>query len=229
MLHRLPPLFVLCTWSCVSPPPPPLPGTGTLWGFVSLKPREGVTPGSKTSTVYGDRRLRDVEYVDYGKPGFAVVYLEGNDSPRGAFTLALERSLLGHARLLPSEGAIGVGGRVTVKNRDSQPHPFSCPRAGWARRIDAGGEFSFEVEAAGPVSIFVLGLADAEARIFASPGPFAVASPDGRWELPGLRPGPGRLAAWHPRFPSAGRSVNVVEGDATRIDFELGVENLSQD
>ena len=40
--------------ACSHHPLSPAPGTATLWGYVRLVPRAGVTPGRKTDTPYSD-------------------------------------------------------------------------------------------------------------------------------------------------------------------------------
>ena len=51
--------------ACAGVPDPPAPGTAQVWGHLRLVPREGVTPVGQGGASYGDRRLRDVEFVDY--------------------------------------------------------------------------------------------------------------------------------------------------------------------
>jgi hypothetical protein len=63
-------------------PPRPPAGSGA-YGQLRLVPRAGVIPGRPSDASYGDRRLRDVTFVDYAHPGFAVVWAEGQPSPAG--------------------------------------------------------------------------------------------------------------------------------------------------
>jgi len=224
-----PALAFLALISCAGGPPSPAPGTGTLWGTVELSPHEGVTPGSKERTVYADRKLRDVEFVDYGRMDFAVVYLEGKESPGGRADITLEPSLLGSPRLVPRHAALGIGGRISVKNADSRRHVVSCPRANWIHSLDPLQEALIPVDADGEWAIFVPGVPEAETMLFVSPGPFTVASRDGRWELRDLGPGPRRLRVWHPRFPPLDRPVTVLEGRASRVDLTLSVETLRRE
>ena len=68
------------------------------------------------------------------------------------------------------------------------------------------------------------GQGEAEARVFAAPGPFQVVSSAGRFALADLDPATARLHAWHPRFPPATDPVSLAAGTATRVDLELRVE-----
>ena len=61
-------------------PVAPAPGTSQAFGQVKLVPRAGLAAGHGGAS-YGDARLRDVEFVDYSRPGFAVVYVEEPPAP----------------------------------------------------------------------------------------------------------------------------------------------------
>ena len=50
-------------------------GTAAVAGTVRLVPHDGV-PIHPQSNAYGDRRLRDVQLVDYSKPGSCVVNVD---------------------------------------------------------------------------------------------------------------------------------------------------------
>jgi hypothetical protein len=219
---------VLFLASCAGAPPAPAPGRGTLFGRVTLCPHEGVRPGSKELTVYADRRLRDVEFVDYGRIEFAVVYLEGEASAGGAVLVTLEPAFLGGPRLVPRESVLGKGGRVQIRNSDARPHTLSCPRAGRVQILGPSETASFVADSDGEWSIFVLDLPEAEARLFVPPGPWTTVSRDGRWELRDLVPGPRTLRVWHPRFPPAARAVTVPPDDVVRVDVALSVESVRE-
>ncbi len=218
-------LFAAAAAACSAAPPAPAPGTGTLWGTVRLVPRNGVSPGAKSRTSYEDRSLRDVEFVDYLRPGFTVVYLEGPRPPDDAVEIALEGGLLGR-RLSPSLAAVGSGGRLVVRNRDDASRTFSCPAAGFLRRLAPGDSARITPAGAGALRILVLDVPGLEAEIFVAPGPYAVAGATGRWELRDQPPGPAVLRAWHPRFPAGARRVSVAADRTEGLEIELGVGHL---
>jgi hypothetical protein len=215
-------LVVLGLAACAGQAAPPAAGTGVAWGFVRLVPREGVTPPRAGGSPYSDPRLRDVRFVDYEEPGFAVVYLEGLPAPGGASRLAIRDGRF-HPHLEPALDAVGAGGEIRVANASAQPHVVSCPSAGLLRRLAPGEELVIPVAGAGEHRIFVVDVADAEARVFASPGPYAIASEQGRWELRDVAPGRFVLGAWHPRFPPVTREVEVASGQVVRVDLGLQV------
>jgi hypothetical protein len=212
---------------CVRVPPPPAPGTGTLWGYVRLVPRAGVTPARQEYGPYADRRLRDVTVVDYSRPGFAVVYLEAPEPPGGTAHLSITRSLL-RPELVPPYGAVGAGGTVVVRNADWIPHTLSCPAARVLRQLGPGDEIALRATSAGPLSLFVLDVPGAEGMVFVAPGPYAVVSREGRWELRDLTPGPQEVHAWHPRLPGTARAIDVAAGVSRQVDVGIGVGNLDR-
>ena len=211
---------------CVRVPPPPAPGTGTLWGYVHLVPRAGVTPGKRDYDSYADRRLRDVTFVDYSRPGFAVVYLDG--PPAGG----TERVTITHALLRPSfapqYGAVGTGGTVVVRNSDWLPHTVSCPTAKLLRRLAPGEEVAIVAGSAGPLPLFLLDAPGIEGVVFVAPGPYTVVSREGRWELRDLTPGPQEVRAWHPRLPGSSREIEIAPGVSRQVDVAIGVGNLTE-
>ena len=79
------------------------------------------------------------------------------------------------------------------------------------------------------MTVFVLDAPEVQATVFAVPGPYSVASKEGRWELGNLHPGSRTLHAWHPRFPPVSRTIQVIEDEVIRIDLDIGVDRLSDD
>lgn len=202
-------------------PSAPAPGTSQAFGTVRLVPREGVTPGGASGGSYGDRRLRDVEFVDYSRPGFAVAYGEAASPPAGELTFAIEDWRIS-TRIEPEHGAVGAAGRVVVRNDSVDPHLVSYPAADLVQTLEPGETLTIPVPRAGEQALFLLDV-EASATFFAAPGPFDVVSETGSYELDGLQPGPQRLRVWHPRFPTAARDV-VLEPDTRQaVDFEVGV------
>lgn len=216
--------------SCVASPPPPAPGRGTLYGRITLQPHEGVTPGVPGTTVYRDRRLRNVEYVDYETPGPGVVYLAGSSETRtGVEPIAFEGGILGSPRFLPNLLALGPGGTVRLTNRDDAAHVFSCPEAKVLRSVGARQSVDLVDLPRGPLHVFALDVPGSSATLFAAPGPAAVVPPSGAWELRDLEPGTYALRVWHPRFPSAERRVTIQAGTLLRVDVALRVEDAPRE
>jgi hypothetical protein len=217
----LPVCAALLLAACAGAPAPPAPGTSQAWGELRLVPREGVT-ASGGGGSYGDRSLRDVELVDYSKPGFAVVYVEEAPAPAGELALRVRADRIGTS-IQPAHGAVGAAGRIVVHNESAEAHLLSYPAAGVVARLEPGETAELAVPHAGEQGLFLLDVPAAAATVFAAPGPFAVVSSAGRYTLSDLAPGRRELRAWHPRFPPAVQPVELAAGAAVRVDFELGV------
>lgn len=209
--------------ACASVPGPPATGLGSFYGEVHLVPREGVTPQSGGGS-YGDRRLRDVEFVDYAHPGFAVVYTDGA-SPGGRSRLAI-RSEAARVRLEPDHAAVGAGGAIEVANDTSDAHVVSVPALGLLLGVDPGEAAEIALPDSGEFEVFVLDAAGAQALVFAAPGPFTVISRSGGYALEDLPPGRHRVGVWHPRFPPASRWADLAPDSVVRLDLDLGVQGL---
>ena len=211
--------------ACAGAPAPPAPDRSALWGHVRLVPREGVSPGgvAGAASPYGDRRYADVPLVDYTRPGFAVVYLEGTPPAGVPPTRLAVHAGVGGLRLEPRHAAIPAGGRILLENRSDEPHVVTCPRLGLVWNLAGGASAEIRVPGPGSFELFVPGADAAVARVFAAPGPYSVADGAGRYELVDLEPGAHVLHAWHPRFPPAARLVELAPGQTARVDLELGV------
>jgi hypothetical protein len=212
------PLLVL---ACAGAPEPPAPGRSSIEGTFRLVPREGVTPGGSGSSPYASRALRDVAFVDYAHPGFAVVYLEGRASPAGAGELTIRSTRL-QTRLEPSTLALGAGGTVRVHNGSAEPHVVSIPGAARIQRL-APGESVEAPLAAGRHSVFLLDVPESEAAVFAAPGPFALVAEDGRWAIRDVEPGRVHVVGWHARFPAASHWLELAPGGVARLELAVGV------
>lgn len=210
--------------ACAGAPPPPMGGTGTLFGDVRLTPRQGVTPptAARSGGGYDDPRLRGARLVDYSRPGFAVVYLDGAAPARISAAIAIRSTALG-TRFDPSGVALAAGTKLVVANETREPHVVSLPRSGEVRQLAPGERFEVELAEAGPHPIYLLDL-QAEAVAFAAPGPFSVVDSAGAWQLRDLAPGPAVLRTFHPRFPSAAQRVQITAGQRQRVDLEIGVD-----
>jgi hypothetical protein len=217
-------LFACLALACASAPGEAPPGRSGAWGYVRLVPREGVTPGHEGAEAYGDRRLHEVRFVDYSRPGFAVVH--GPGPAAGGRATVVIRSGAREPRLDPPYAAIGAGGSILVENASAEPHVLSVPGAGRIQRLAPGEQLEIPTQQAGEQPLFLLDVPAARATVFVAPGPFAIVSAAGRFELQGLAPGSGLLKVWHPRFPPGEHAVEFPPGQVVRVDLELGVEQI---
>lgn len=208
--------------ACAAPPHAAAPGRSTAAGSLRLVPREGVTPHGASGSPYADRSLRDVRFVDYAHPGFAVVFLEGRESPGGSAEVAIRASKLS-TRLEPAELAVGVGGVLRVRNDTAQPHLLSFPSAGRVQKLAPGEALELRADQVGPQSLFLLDVPGSEATVFAAPGPFSRVARDGQWEIRDVQPGRVRVIGWHARFPAASASLELVSDRVAHLDLEVGV------
>jgi hypothetical protein len=163
-----------------------------------------------------------VEFVDYARPGFAVVYVQDKEPPGGLLELSIRTFRVG-TRIEPAHGALGAGGRIVVRNASPDAHVFSYPAAGLVRRLQPGESAELRVARAGEQGLFVLDVPDSGVTVFAAPGAFDVVSASGRFALMDLRPGHRELRVWHPRFPPAVRHVELAADASLEVDLEIGV------
>lgn len=210
--------------ACALPPRLDDASRSGVWGYVRLVPREGVAPASEGP--YADRRYADAELVDYTRPGFAVVYLDGPAPSPLQRTVSLESGVTG-VRLDPARLAVPVGSEIRVENRSRDRQVVSCPDAGVLRSLAPGESLAFRALEPGGLEILLPGSAEARALVFAAPGPFTVSDRAGRYELLDVAPGAGHVHVWHPRFPPARRAVELSRGHVQRLDLELGVGRSS--
>jgi hypothetical protein len=209
--------------------PPVDPGTGMVFGSVRLVPKAGA---ERASAAYSDRRLRDVERVDYQQMGFSVVFANASASSPGAAdapaAFALE-SWAGRVRFAPAFGATDLGRGVDVTNRSSARQIVTAPAAGFARALEPGETAHVAPAEAGELELHVLG-ADVEPAVaFVAPGAFVRVGADGRYQLRGLTPGAVEIRAWHPRLPVTGaRRIELAEGQALELDLEIGVDHAEK-
>lgn len=208
--------------ACATAPPAPTPGTGTLFGDLHLVPRDGVHMPASGDGAYQDLDMAGVELVDYSKPGFAVVWLEGGPHVAEGARVTIRANAF-ETRLEPAWAALAAGSTLTLLNATPEAHTVSCPSLGVVQRVAPGESLALRVPDAGGHPVFLLDRPQVEGGVFAATGPFAVLTRTGRFELRDLAPGPTKLHAWHPRFPPVARSVDVVPDQAMRVDLEMGV------
>ena len=212
---------LLLAISCHSTPIPG-PGNAVVWGHVQLVPRQGVVPQHPGSAGYADRALRDVELVDYSRPGWAVVETEG-PAPDDPAEFAIRKS--NHrVRLEPEFAVAGRMGSVTIRNETDVAFLVSDPVEGIVRSLAAGETWSLSEPVPGHHRIHVLHEAGVRSDLFVASGPFARTSERGRYLLSGLAPGSHDVRAWHPRFARVSHQIEIVSGERRRLDISLGVD-----
>src|SRR5262245_31593758 len=119
-------LPIVLALGCASVPPAPAPGTGTLYGDLTLRPRDGVTMPAANDPPYQARAMRDARIMDSSRPGFAVVYLASGARPGERVTATIRANDF-ETRLEPRWLALYQGGVVAVTNASKEPHTVSCP------------------------------------------------------------------------------------------------------
>src|SRR5262245_1501763 len=224
-MHRCALLACVCWLACASPPQAD-PGGALVWGSVRLVPKEG---SDAAPAAYGDRRLQDVERVDYHQPGFAVVFAStGAMGGQGPAALAVETHS-GHARFLPPQAVTDLASGVSIQNASETTRVVSAPTAGFVRSLAPGETAHISPRAAGELEIHLLGERTPPAVVFVAPGAFAQVGSDGRYVLRGLAPGAVEIRAWHPRLPiSLAQRVELAAGQALRLDLEIGVDRAEK-
>ena len=201
------------------------PETALVFGSVRLVPKAGteLAPAS-----YGDRRLRDVERVDYQQPGFSVVFAGAGGAGAAPAALVLE-ARAGRVRFAPAVAATDLGGGVEITNASGAAQIVSAPAAGFVQSLAPGATARVAPAEAGELELHVLGAKAAPAVVFVAPGAFAQVGADGRYELRGLAPGAVEIRAWHPRLPvSVGQRVVLAAGQALELDLEIGVDRAEK-
>ena len=168
--------------------------------------------------------MRDVELVDYSRPGFVVVYLEGVASAETSETVLTIRPGTIGPRLEPEHAALSATGSLVLRNQDEQPHMVSCPAAGAVFPLAPGETRQIDLARPGEYPLFLIDVPGASSLVFVAPGTHTVVSPSGRFELGDLPPGRHRLGAWHPRLPSASHWIDLEAGRSSRVDLEIGVD-----
>ena len=203
------------------------PERALVFGSVRLVPKAGA---ERAPASYGDRRLRDVERVDYQQPGFSVVFA---DAPAAAAAAEPARVVLearaGRLRFAPAYAVTDLTQGVEITNLTSEPRILSAPAVGFARSLPPGETAHVAPKEAGELELHALDGKVAPAVVFVAPGAFAQAGADGRYELRGLAPGEVEIRAWHPRLPvSHGQRVQVAAGQALELDLEIGVDRAEK-
>lgn len=220
--------WVTCAFllACAGAAPRPDPGTGVVFGSVRLVPKAG---SERAVEAYTDRRLRDVERVDYQQPGFSVVFANAAGPGAGAPAGFVLESRADRVRFAPAYGATDLGRGFDVRNGSRETQIVSVPAAGFVRSLAPGETAHVAPAEAGELELHVLGGAASPALVFVAPGAFVEVGADGRYELRGLAPGAVEIRAWHPRLPMTGaQRVELADGQALELDLEIGVDHAEK-
>jgi hypothetical protein len=220
--------WVTCAFllACAGAAPRPDPGTGVVFGSVRLVPKAG---SERAVEAYSDRRLRDVERVDYQQPGFSVVFASAAARGAGEPAAFVLESRAGRVRFAPAQDATDLGRGFDVTNGSGATQIVSVPAAGFVRSLASGETAHVTPAEAGELEVHVLGDAAPPALVFVAPGAFAEVGSDGRYELRGLPPGAVEIRAWHPRLPTTGaQRVELADGQALELDLEIGVDHAEK-
>jgi hypothetical protein len=212
---------VLVLSACQTPAPADS-NSALVWGVVRLVPRDGVTPVRADDSAYADRDLRDVEFVDYERPGFVVVHTNG-PAPDDIAAISI-RDAGRQIRISPEESVAGRAGTISIRNETLQSLVVSDPAQGVMRSLGPDEEFLIRNPSEGLHSLYVVGHSELRADVFIAPGPFALASSRGRYELRNLEPGSRELRVWHPRFPPVSHQLWLEAGESLHRDLRLGVD-----
>lgn len=225
MIRFVIPTLIWLGLACASVAPIQAPDRAGVSGQLRLVPRDGLpgAPLAGAARGYGDRRYAHARPVDYTRPGFAVVYLEGPaTAPTRPLTLRM-RAGAGGVRLQPANGVLGMGAPLRVVNETDLPRVLSVPELDLLVTLAPAESLALPSARSGELTLFMPGAGPARARVFRVPGPFAAVDGAGRYEILDLPPGAYALRAWHPRFPPAHHRVELPAGVVTRMDVELGV------
>ncbi|RIL03946.1 MAG: hypothetical protein DCC71_14610 [Proteobacteria bacterium] len=158
--------------------------------------------------------------------GPVVVYLA--DAPAGAPAPAGGDSPSVHqkdARFAPGFLAVAAGARVAMPNDDLIYHnvfSYSKPNDFDLGLYPAGESRSVALAHPGVVKLYCSIHESMNGTIFVAPSRwFAVAAPDGRFELRGVPPGRYRLRTWNEKLPDTEHAVVVPAGGDATLDVSL--------
>ena len=214
--------------------PAPRVATGRIEGEVVI------------STALSSRRPRFRIYSDPGSGGRppatesdeirnVVLYVQSAGTPdtvRPASALMQQDD----ERFTPHVLPVLRGSTVEFPNADDVFHnvfSLSSARTFDLGRYPKGSAKSVTFEKSGVVQVFCHIHSDMSAVILVLDNPhFAVPSSAGRYSIDGVPPGEYTVVGWHERIKPVSRTVNVVAGRTSRLDFNIplpsGGENFSR-
>lgn len=201
-------------------------------GRVTAQPR--VTGRISPDQAYSDRELSTARRLDYKHLAGLVVYAVALDTPSAPAqvrpgAVKAEKGWRGW-RLTPEFQAVSAGAPVAFSNagKDRVTLVAGGGSAGpLALTLEPGAEVLRPLGTVGLYRLSCLEDARAEARVFAAGPHFALAGPEGAYELR-LPPGRYSVTAWHERLPPRSEELDLVAGETRALDFQLSVRQLPE-
>jgi plastocyanin len=167
--------------------------------------------------------------AEHSDLGPVVAYL---DSPQDAVPLsylvptAVPEMRQADARFDPPFLVVAAGQRVSLPNDDPIYHnvfSYSKPNAFDLGLYRQGETRSVTLRYPGVVRTYCSIHESMSGTILVSPSPwYGLATPSGRFEIPGVPAGSYRLRVWNARLPLTSRSVRVRGGATAEIDVSIG-------
>ena len=203
--------FTAALFAACASAPTVAPGRSAAFGYVRLVPREGVVPPCGGLASYGDREFEGVDFVDYSKPGFAVVVC-GAQGAAGA-----QRS--GDPALVIRDGATGAAS-IRPRGARGRRHHHGRNQSAATRRSRARGRSRAPARDGESIAdptprhgrVVALPARRRRAKRRASsrrPDRSASCRRPGATSFAISQPGRAQLRAWHPRFPPSLRRGSI--------------------
>ena len=214
-----------------APSAPPRAATGRIEGQVLL------------STTLTSRRPRFRIYADPGagarppaKEGEemrnVVLYIQHAPVPGGAEPVratVAQRDEQFQPHLVP----VYRGATVDFPNADDVFHnvfSLSSAKTFDLGRFPRGSSKSVVFDKSGTVQVFCHIHSDMSAIVLVLDNPyFAVPSDGGMYAIEGVPPGEYAVVGWHERIKPVTRTVHVVAGETTRLDFNIPIPTIADD
>jgi plastocyanin len=210
---------------------------GIIAGNVHAEGKAGADTGTATGgdDVYGSRKLKFVQKIDYASMRDFVVYVEGDFGTNVISTnieeVATTKVAQHEARFTPRVLPVMVGTTVQWPNNDDIYHNvFSYSDA---KQFDLGlyknnpPEARVTFDKAGKVDVYCSIHTDMHCIVLVLDNPyFATTDVDGNYSIPNVPPGTYKLKAWHDRLPPDEREIVVPTNGVVKADFTLTIKNL---
>lgn len=181
---------------------------------------------AENASVRGKLRLA-VEGGRIGEAGPVVVYLEPLDgTPPPPVPANVPRVNQKDARFSPQFLAIAAGQSVAMPNDDAIYHnvfSYSTPNDFDLGLYPAGESRKVTFRHAGVVRTYCSIHESMSGTIFVAPNAyFAVARPNGEFEIRDVAPGRYRMTTWCERLPASEREIQVAPGKGAAVDVVIG-------